>query len=224
MGFSIDTWLAAYLAKLEERFGGRLWFVGLQGSFARGEATESSDIDVVAILNRLSPEDVQAYSQLLDTLPERQRVCGFLSGRQELESWDRSDLFQFCWDTTPIQGSLETIKARITREDVRRAIHTGVCNLYHMCVHNMAHEKSGEILRGLYKSARFTLRAIAYWQTGAYFRRQEELMEHLQIGEQRILENALALGDMETLFPQVLEAFSREMLTWCSGWITEAGV
>ena len=40
-----------FLQALNETFRDRVWFVGLQGSFARGEATETSDIDVVVILD-----------------------------------------------------------------------------------------------------------------------------------------------------------------------------
>ena len=51
----IDTtvWLKELLAALDETFDSRVWFVGLQGSYARGEATDSSDLDVVVILDRL---------------------------------------------------------------------------------------------------------------------------------------------------------------------------
>ena len=44
MAFSIDRWMEEYRRAAEERFGGRIWFMGLQGSYGRGEATEESDI------------------------------------------------------------------------------------------------------------------------------------------------------------------------------------
>ena len=40
-----------FLQALDRAFGERVWFVGLQGSYGRGEATETSDIDVVVILD-----------------------------------------------------------------------------------------------------------------------------------------------------------------------------
>ena len=46
-----------------------MWFVGLQGSFARGEATETRDVDPVVILDELSASDIQAYNAMLDVLP-----------------------------------------------------------------------------------------------------------------------------------------------------------
>ena len=44
---------------LAQTFPGRLWFVGLQGSRARGEATAESDIDVVVVLDALAAEDIR---------------------------------------------------------------------------------------------------------------------------------------------------------------------
>ena len=95
MDFDINTWIKEYLDELKSLFGSRLLFSGLQGSYGRGEATDSSDIDLVVILKQVAPEDLKAYSAMLDTLPKREKVCGFISGQQEITNWERSDLFQF---------------------------------------------------------------------------------------------------------------------------------
>ena len=81
---NISSWTKEFLQKATETFGDRVWFVGLQGSYGRGEATETSDIDIVLILDKLSDEDVCIYSEMLDTMPERALICGFFSGRNEL--------------------------------------------------------------------------------------------------------------------------------------------
>ena len=47
----ITNWMQYFTQKLNETFENRVWFVGLQGSYARGEATETSDIDIVVILD-----------------------------------------------------------------------------------------------------------------------------------------------------------------------------
>ena len=54
----ITTWMNEFLSTINEAFGDRVWFVGLQGSYGRGEATETSDIDVVVILDELSITDI----------------------------------------------------------------------------------------------------------------------------------------------------------------------
>ena len=71
----ISSWIDTFLKALQETFGERVWFVGLQGSYGRGEATEGSDIDVVVILDALTAEDVRAYGAMLDTLAHRERIC-----------------------------------------------------------------------------------------------------------------------------------------------------
>jgi hypothetical protein len=32
---------------------------------------------------------------MIDTLPNRELICGFLSGKDELINWEPSDLFQY---------------------------------------------------------------------------------------------------------------------------------
>ena len=82
-----------------ELFGPRIAFVGLQGSYNRGEATETSDIDMVVILDQVTPADLRAYSAMVDTLPNREKACGFIAGKREIRGWERPDLFQFYYDT-----------------------------------------------------------------------------------------------------------------------------
>ncbi len=219
MSISIDSWMEAYQKEVEYQFRGRIWLIGLQGSYGRGEATEQSDIDVVLILDRITVEDLQAYSSLLDRLPYREKVCGFVSGKEELLAWEPSDLFQFYYDTTPIVGNMEPLLERIQREDIRRAIHFGACQVYHMCVHNVVHEKSSEILKALYKSAVFTLQAIAFQQTGTYEKKKAVLMSYLQPEDRRILEIGLELKRQDTITSTDLTGFSALLLDWASEWI-----
>ncbi len=148
---NISTWMNTFSKTLEDTFGERIWFVGLQGSYGRGEATEASDIDVVVILDELSSSDIKTYNTMLDTLSHRELICGFLSGKEELLSWEPADLFQFYYDTKPIKGSLDELLSIINDDAVNRVIKIGACNIYHGCVHNMLYEKNEEILKGLYK-------------------------------------------------------------------------
>ena len=143
----INNWINRFLKVLDDTFGERVWFVGLQGSYGRGEARDTSDIDVVVILDQLSVTDIQRYNTMLDTLPNRKLICGFVSGKNELLNWEPSDLFQFYHDTTPIKGSLDEVVAVVDETAVNRAIKIGACNIYHGCVHNMVHKKSEDILK-----------------------------------------------------------------------------
>ncbi len=171
----IKSWVLEFTNRVEQIFSDRVWFIGLQGSYGRGEATETSDIDVVVILDELRINDLKVYRDMLDTLPNRELVCGFISGKGELLNWEASDLFQFYYDTTPIKGTLDCLLEKIDRQAIKRAIKIGACNIYHACVHNFVHEKSDDILRALYKSAVFVLQAIWFYETDKYIKSKAEL-------------------------------------------------
>ena len=61
----IHSWMDAYQTAMLALFGGRVLLIGLQGSYARGEAREDSDIDVVLILDTVSFKDLKRYREAL---------------------------------------------------------------------------------------------------------------------------------------------------------------
>ena len=215
----ITTWMNDFLQKLNHKFENRVWFVGLQGSYARGEATETSDIDIVVILDELSAMDIQTYNAMLDTLSNRELICGFLSSKDDIMHWEPSDLFQFCHDTTPIKGSLDEAMAFVDESAVNRAIKIGACNIFHGCVHNMLHEKSEDILRELYKSASFVVQAIVFKQTRNYIKYQEELLSVATPNEKAIINTFLSLkkGGTADFIPM-----SDALFVWAKQWISES--
>ena len=214
----ITAWMQSFLQSLNDAFAKRVWFVGLQGSYGRGEATQTSDIDIVVILDELSPMDIQTYNDMLDTLSHRELICGFLSGKKEIMHWEPSDLFQFCHDTTPIKGSLDEVMSAVDESAVNRAIKIGVCNIFHGCVHNMLHEKSEDVLRGLYKSASFVVQAIAFKQTGNYISHQKELLQVVSSDERDVIETFLNLKNGRTI---EFDLMSEILFTWSKKWIAE---
>lgn len=64
----IKEWMENYKAAVTKQFGSRIWFMGIQGSYGRGEATPDSDIDVVLILDQVTGEDLAAYRAVLEPL------------------------------------------------------------------------------------------------------------------------------------------------------------
>ena len=213
----INVWMNDFLQKLNNVFDNRIWFVGLQGSYGRGEATASSDIDVVVIFDELNASDIKAYNEMLDTLPHRGLICGFISGKDEILNWEPSDLFQFYHDTNPIKGSLNNLLPMIDNAAIDRAIKIGTGNIYHGCVHNMLHEKSDEILRGLYKAASFVVQAIVFKQTGNYFKQQNQLLQAALPEEQKIIKAFLKYKNDETV--DFNEA-SQILFEWSKKWIS----
>ena len=214
----IKSWIENYLKVLNENFGERVYFVGLQGSYGRGEATDTSDIDIVVILDELSFLDIETYNKMLDTLPHRELTCGFLSGKREIQNWEPSDLFQFYYDTKPIKGSLDELLSLIDENAVDRAIKIGACNIYHGCVHNMLYDKSEDILRQLYKSASFVVQVICFKQTGKYIRHQSDLVDVVSTEEQAIIK---AFADLKNGKPIDFQKMSETLFTWSEFWINK---
>lgn len=212
----IQKWMETFTERLQETFGKRICFIGLQGSHARGEATEKSDIDTVLILDELSAEDIVTYNTLLDGLEHRELICGFLSGKEELLNWDARELFQFYYDTKSVMGSLDELLPKIDEEAVRGAIKTAACGIYHGCVHNMLYEKSEDILRTLYKSASFALQAISYRKSGKYISRQRDMWAYLSPEDRIIGETFMGLkegGEVDFLpMSRLLFAWSKKLI------------
>ena len=106
----ISSWLDSFLQALDARFGERVWYVVLQGSYARGEATEASDIDMVVILDELSAFDTQSYNNMLDALPI-ENWFAVSAQKNEILNWEASDLFNSII-IRPDKGNLDELLPR----------------------------------------------------------------------------------------------------------------
>ena len=56
----IQIYMSELIDQLKNAFDGRLLYVGLQGSYMRGEATEESDMDAMVVLEKA----LEAYNSL----------------------------------------------------------------------------------------------------------------------------------------------------------------
>lgn len=219
----MDTheWMKRFEADVRALFGSRMVFLGLQGSRARGEATPESDIDVVVILDRLTTEDLRAYNDMLADLPERERICGFVAGKQEVENWEASDLLMLCLDAIPICGSLDFACARLTDADARRAVQLGAGNLYHGAIHGFLGGRSMQAMAALYKAAAFVLRTAHYARTGDFVRRSDVLAEQLDGLERQVLRDAVALK--RGACGESYDALSERLISAASALLEEFG-
>ena len=93
---SITPWREEFTAAVRAAFGERVYCIGLQGSYGRGEAGPDSDIDVVVILDQLTPRDIKVYQALLAALPTGQRSAGFSTAKGS------------CWAGNPPTSSSST--------------------------------------------------------------------------------------------------------------------
>lgn len=204
----LDGWLSAWQRAVLGEFGEeRVLFLGLQGSRARGEAREDSDIDAVVVLDELGPGDISRYAGCTAGLPERDKLCGFLGGWRELERWPRGELWQFCLDTVPLRGSLEPIASQLARPHIRESALACAGAVYHGCVHARLHALDGEALAALMKTAFFALRAIHALETGEEIRTRAALA-----ARRRGLERDIALGALEG----TAEEWAASLFNWAA--------
>ena len=61
----IEDYTKRLTEELKMKFGKRLLYVGLQGSYLRGEATPESDIDIMLVLDEIHSKDLNVYRQIL---------------------------------------------------------------------------------------------------------------------------------------------------------------
>ncbi len=57
--FRIDEYINELIITLKDVLGGRLVYIGLQGSYFCNEETKSSDIDIMAVIDKLSAGDLE---------------------------------------------------------------------------------------------------------------------------------------------------------------------
>ena len=185
MSFNIDEWLNLAVEKLQSAFGKNLLFVGLQGSYNRGEARPNSDIDLVVILNNLTFADLKLYRSIIESMPQKDKACGFISGKKEIQKWSKTDLFQFFYDTKPLLGELKNIIKPPDIDSIKTSIKISSENLYHAAIHSFIHSDNlRQNLPNLYKMIFFILQAKYFVETNNYIPTKNQLTE-LLINEDR---------------------------------------
>lgn len=213
MSFDINSWMEELIKRLQDAFGARLLAVGLQGSFGRGEARETSDIDAVVILDTVSAREVDAYKEILAHMPPSTHpACGFFGGKEDLKNWSRAELFQFTHDTKTLYGSFDGILPPPTRQDALDAAKTGAGTLYHALVHTWIHgELNAGFMAELYKAAFFTLQAAHFARTGRYVPGKQAFLGELTDENEREILN-LSLGKIS---PDDTRRAAEKLLACC---------
>lgn len=199
------TWMPAAVAALKQAFGARLRFVGLQGSYRRGEATEKSDIDLCVILDRLEGADFLRLRDALDALPEGEKAAGFVAGAPELAAWPRFELFAFEQDMDAWHGELGPLVPPITEADIRLGVRTAVAALHHEAAQTLLAadaldaEAAASTLHTLRKSCLRALQGVIYLRDGIFPRDRAEALRRAHGKETEPLRtdgSALPLQDM----------------------------
>ena len=186
--------------RLQRQFGYRLVYVGLQGSYMRGEATETSDIDPMVVLRDVSAADLRAYRAMVEAMPSPELACGFLCGQAELMHWNALEAFHLLHSTRDVLGELAPLLPAYTRDDVRAYVKLGAGNLYHGAVHRYVHgtpERLRAALPGMAKSAFFLLQDAAWLEKGVFAENRRALLPLLRAEDARLLalDEAASLDD-----------------------------
>ena len=213
--FNVDAYMGDMIAALHENFEGRLLYVGLQGSYLRGEATQNSDIDVVVIIEGLSPEDLSVYKGIITALDMPEKSCGFICGREEMGKWNALEICNFLHGTKDYYGKIADFLPGFTREDVENFVRLSVGNLYHEICHRYVHadmQKNKTKLPYAYKNVFFILQSVYYLRTGTFYPTKKELMSSLSGNDAEVMKRATCLLDQEDY--NFEEEFSF-LLAWC---------
>lgn len=212
----VEAYMQSIVEALQKCFDSKLLCVGLQGSYLRGEATESSDIDIVVILDELAPKDLAAYKEIVSGLASPEKSCGFICGKSEMENWNPLEVCNFLYGTKDYYGELARFLPAYTDTDIANFIKLSLGNLYHEITHRYVHatpEKNKSKLPYAYKNVFFILQSLYCLRTGTFYPTKKELISHLSDGDREMLERAarLSSGDLDFDFE---EAFSA-LLGWC---------
>lgn len=213
--FKIETYTAELLALLKKTFGDRLLYLGLQGSYLRGEQKESSDIDIMAVIDDLMADDLDLYKDALMKAGSYEKSCGFISGREELAGWNPLEVCNLLHTTKDLYGTLSDYVPDYTLEDEKNFIRLSLGNLYHELCHRYIHggyEKSAARLPDAGKPVFFILQNLCYVETGIFYNSRAELTSHLEGQDKEVLS---ALSAMKSGGEADFNYTFRLMLSWC---------
>lgn len=213
--FQPDSYISALLALLKKAFRERLLYVGLQGSYLRGEATEHSDIDIMAVIEAMTVADLDAYRQAIASLPDAQKSCGFICGKEELLHWNPLEICHLLHSTKDYYGMLADLVPTYTRHDVTAFVQLSLGNLYHEICHRYIHapaEQNIAALPGTYKQVFFILQNLHFLETGSFIGTKKELLAVLSGQDRQVLEASVALGSGRSFAFE--EAFAL-LYSWC---------
>ena len=210
--FDLESYLNDLILNCRAAFGTRLLYVGLQGSYLRGEAHENSDIDVMLILDQFSVQDMDRYREILKRIGFYEKSCGFICGRDELLCWNPLEVCQLRHTTKDLYGTLAEYLPSATWEDKVNYVKLSLGNLYHELCHRYIHaerEKNVAKFRGTCKGVFFLIQNLHYLERGRFILTKKELKEAVSGEDRRVLE----LAELPNGF-DFDQAFS-VLFAWC---------
>lgn len=210
--FDVDEYLQKLIVACRTAFGDRLLYVGLQGSFLRQEATDTSDIDIMIVLDDFSVSVMDTYREILKRIGNYERSCGFICGRDEMIRWNPLEVCQLRYTTKDLWGKLADFLPPATREDEINYVKLSLGNLYHELCHRYIHrdrDKNVAAFRGTCKGAFFLIQNLQYLESGTFVLTRRALKEQASAEDRAVLELAEAGDDLD------FEGAFRLVFRWC---------
>jgi len=212
---NIENYIAKLIPSLQQCFGGRLLYVGLQGSYLRGEATNSSDMDIMVVLDRLSVSDLDAYRDVIHSLEHEDKSCGFICSGEDLSNWNPLEICHLIHSTKDYFGVLRDLVPVYTEQDIRNFVKMSINNMYHEICHRYIHgdaEQNRTLLPYTYKGVFFILQNSHYLRCGEFIGTKRELLSKLEGRDRTVLERSLEFSaGIEQDFQESFEI----LFHWC---------
>lgn len=213
--FNIDEYIEELTNQLKKAFGKRLLYIGLQGSYLRNEATDSSDIDIMAVIDDLSAEDLKTYQNALVSVGNFDKSCGFICGKTDLANWNPLEICHLLNATKDYWGELKSLVPAYTIEDERSYVKLSLNNLFHEICHRYIHsgrENNIAKLPQTCKSVFFIMQHLHYLSSGDFIQTKRELLQCVSGKDKDILELSISLQNQPNY--DFDKAFSM-LFDWC---------
>lgn len=213
--FIIESYIEDLILNLRQTFGSRLLYVGLQGSYLRNEATEESDVDIMAVIDELTVSDLSSYKKVLISVGYYEKSCGFICGKSELSKWNPLEICHLINTTKDYYGVLSELVPSYSIEDEKNFIKISLDNMFHELGHMYIHSGFPENIKKLpclYKSVFYILQNIYYLKNNIFISTENELIKFLSGEDKAVFETAIYLKKGNKF--DFEESFSL-LFNWC---------
>ena len=212
--FDLNKYLQDLISECKSAFGCRLLYVGLQGSYMRGEETEKSDLDVMVILEDFSVEDMDVYRGILEKIGYFEKSCGFICGRDEITRWNPPEVCQLYHTTKDLYGTLSDYLPDAKAEDEINYVKFSLGSLYHELCHRYIHknrEKNIAAFRRTCKNLFFLIQNLHFLESGMFVVKKRDLKEQVSAEDLAVLEISELPDDFD------FDTAFRTVFHWCRG-------
>ena len=201
----IDAYVKSLTDECVGTFGKRLAYIGLQGSYMRGEAHDGSDIDIMVVIDGMTVSDLDEYRAVLERVGHFELSCGFICGVAELARWNPLEICNLLHTTKDAYGELKPLVPEYTRADAINFLQLSVGNGY---LH-AKNQKETARLAELYKGVFFIIQNLHYLESGEFIVDKRALSAGADKADAEILSMSQSGFDFDSAFGKLYD--------WCCG-------